>query len=103
MDSRMWDDQFDVFAQHYRVIRYDMRGFGNSDLPTESISFHGDLYSLLNFLDIEKACVLGLSVGGSIAINFTLTHPEMVDKLILVAAGLGGYQSSEENNQKGAE
>ena len=48
LDTRMWDDQFDIFAQHYQVVRYDVRGFGQSALPTdEPYARPNDLKSLL--------------------------------------------------------
>lgn len=103
VDSRSWDDQFDTFAQHYKVIRYDLPGFGKSDLPTQSFAMHENLYGLLKFLGIEKVYVLGLSLGGSIDTNFALAHPEMVDALILVAPGVGGYSMSEANRALGDE
>ncbi|HEU5377227.1 MAG TPA: alpha/beta hydrolase [Ktedonobacteraceae bacterium] len=91
MDRRMWDDQFHVFAQHYQVIRYDVRGFGKSDLPPVSYADRQDLYELLNALGVEKTYLLGLSLGGSIAIDFTLEHPSMVDALILVGSPVPGF------------
>jgi 3-oxoadipate enol-lactonase len=93
-DHRMWDPQFTEFAQHFRTIRYDMRAFGKSR-NTEDVEFsnHQDLYDLLQHLGVDKAYVLGASRGGQIAIDFTLEHPEMVDALIPVAAGVGGFQA----------
>lgn len=99
-DRRMWDDQFMAFARGYRVIRYDVRGFGKSKLPEEPYSDVQDLYSLLRFLNIDKAHVLGLSMGGGIAINFTLEHPDMVDALIPVASSLRGYRPPADVMQK---
>jgi pimeloyl-ACP methyl ester carboxylesterase len=93
VDSRMWDDQFDEFAKRYRVVRYDMRGFGKSEFSMGPLSHVEDLYALLKFLKIEKASLMGLSLGGMVATDFTLEHPEMVEKLILPAASLRGYQS----------
>jgi 3-oxoadipate enol-lactonase len=92
-DSRMYDDQFNTFAQRYRVVRFDIRGFGQSDLPLndEPVALHEDLYGLLTFLGIKKTYVLGMSMGGSIALDFTLSHPDMVDALILVSSGVSGY------------
>ena len=92
-DKSSWDNQFLVFAQHYKVIRYDLRGFGSSGLITEPYSQREDLSALLKFLGIEKTYLLGLSGSGSLAIDFTLEHPEMIDALIAVSAGLSGYQS----------
>jgi len=95
VDNHSWDDQFDELAQHFKVIRYDMRGFGDSGMlknGMEPYSMERDLYSLLQFLGIEKAYMLGLSMGGSLAIDFTLQYPEMVDALITVGAGLSGSE-----------
>ena len=90
-DSRFWDDQFGVFAQRYRVVRYDARGFGRSPATTGPFYLHEDLYALLRFLGIERAALVGVSMGGGTAIGFTLTHPEMVTALGPVGAGLSGF------------
>jgi 3-oxoadipate enol-lactonase len=92
-DSRMYDDQFNTFAERYRVVRFDIRGFGQSDLPPddEPVALHEDLYGLLAFLGIKKTYMLGMSMGGAIALDFTLSHPDMVDALILVSSGVSGY------------
>jgi len=98
LDRRSWDEQFAVFAQRYRVIRYDQRGFGDSGLITkgEPYSDRQDLYTLMQFLGIESAYLMGVSGGGALAIDFTLEHPEMVDALIPVTAGVNGFRPSEE-------
>ena len=93
VNSGLWDDQFDVFAQHCRVLRYDVRGYGQSKPPTAYYSNHGDLRDLMDFLGIEHATVLGLSMGGGIAIDFALAYPDHTAALIPVAAGLGGYHN----------
>lgn len=90
VDSRLWDDQFHVFAKHFSVLRYDLRGYGKSKFPDKSFSHVDDLYALLRFLKIEKASFVGLSLGGNIAMEFALAHPEMTDKLVLVASSLRG-------------
>lgn len=73
LDRRSWDDQFAVFAQRYRVIRYDQRGFGDSGLIAkgDSYSARQDLYALMQFLDIESVYLMGVSAGGALAIDFT--------------------------------
>jgi pimeloyl-ACP methyl ester carboxylesterase len=91
MDRRMWDDQFAVFARHYRLVRYDVRGFGKSELPQVLYADRQDLYALLTSLGIEKTYLLGLSLGGMVAIDFTLAYPQMVDALILVGSPVPGY------------
>src|SRR5438270_10481819 len=75
MDRRMWDDQFAAFAEHYQVIRYDVRGFGKTELPQAPYSDRQDLYDLLQALGVTKTLLLGLSLGGEVAIDFTLEHP----------------------------
>ena len=89
-DSRMWDDQFKVFAEHYKVIRYDLRGSGKSEIPKKRWSHVEDLHRLLRFLHVDKVYLLGLSRGGWISADFTLEHPEMVDALILASSNLDG-------------
>jgi pimeloyl-ACP methyl ester carboxylesterase len=102
-DSRMWDQQFQVFAQRYTVIRYDLRGYGKTAMPAGAFASHEDLAGLLSFLRVEKAHLVGLSYGGRIAINFTLTHPEMVATLVLGAPSVGGHPPSPDVQRCGAE
>ncbi|MFH0937764.1 MAG: alpha/beta hydrolase [Planctomycetota bacterium] len=97
LDSRMWDDQFDVFARSYRVIRYDARGHGKSALPTNEPYIPAeDLNALLERLEIRQANILGLSMGGAIAIDFTLLFPKVVSGLILVDSRPDGWKASPE-------
>ena len=90
-DCSMWDQQWSEFAKHFRVIRYDTRGFGRTTTQDVSFSNRQDLYDLLRHLGVDKTYLIGISRGGQIAIDFTLEHPEMVDALIPVAAGFSGY------------
>jgi pimeloyl-ACP methyl ester carboxylesterase len=99
LDCRAWDEQFEVFAKFYKVIRYDIRGIGKSARPAKPFSHSHDLYSLLKFLEVRKAHLLGLSFGGSIAVDFALEHPEMIDRLILAAAGTSSDAKDKENMQ----
>lgn len=93
LDTRMWDDQFETFARRYQVIRYDARGFGRSAVPAgESYAPADDLRALMSFLGVEHACVVGLSMGGGIAIDFALSYPEASDALVAVDSLLGGYR-----------
>jgi pimeloyl-ACP methyl ester carboxylesterase len=91
LDHRMWDDQLAPFAAHYRVLRYDVRGFGRSSLPTEPYSSAQDLKALLDHLAIPRAHIVGLSAGGGIAIDFALAYPEATASLIAVDAALNGH------------
>ena len=90
VDSRQWNDQMKEFAKHHRVLRYDLRGFGRSAAAPQPFSHIEDLRALMDFLKIERATVVGLSLGGIIAADFALEHPERVDRLVLVGAGLRG-------------
>jgi 3-oxoadipate enol-lactonase len=95
LDTRMWDSQFFEFAQSYHVIRFDLRGMGQTKMTDDPYSLHGDIYALLKSLGIDKAYVAGLSLGGMAAMEFALAHPEMVDGLVLVSAGLLGHPRTE--------
>ena len=92
VDRRMWDEQFQVFAEQYRVVRYDLRGIGNSRLTPGPFSHRHDLYQLFKHLGIERAHLLGCSMGGGAMIDFALEYPEMTTSLVLVSSALGGYQ-----------
>jgi len=91
-DRRMWDDQWPAFRSKYRVVRYDMRGFGKSPMTPGPFSNRQDLYRLMGYLEIEQAHFIGCSMGGMTIIDFAFEHPEMVSSLILVAASVSGYQ-----------
>ena len=101
-DSRCWDSQFDVFSKEYQVLRYDLRGFGRSDLPNMGTvySHTEDLVSLLDYLNIKKAHILGHSFGGKIAFDFVLNNPNKVISLILPDAAMDvpGLKVSEDVN-----
>lgn len=93
-DNRMWDDQFAAFAQRYRVIRYDHRGYGQSSMPAGPFAFYDDLHALLRLLGVTQATVVGVSMGGATAINFALKYPEMAAALVVVGSGLEGMEIS---------
>jgi 3-oxoadipate enol-lactonase len=89
---RMWDGQVPAFAERYRVIRYDTRGFGRTE--TEDIEFadRADAAAVLDHVGADSAYVVGQSRGGSIALDLLLERPERVDALVSVAGGVGGYE-----------
>ncbi len=95
-DSRMWDAQFAAFAQHYRVVRYDWRGYGKSAVPALPFALHEELAELLTHLGIARAHLVGISYGGKITLDFTLAHPAMVEKLVLAVPSVSGAQPSPE-------
>ena len=91
-DRRMWDAQFHAFAESQRVIRYDRRGFGETETGAEVYSHHRDLHQLLEKLGVESATLVGCSQGGKTVIDFTLEHPERTRALVLIASALGGFE-----------
>jgi pimeloyl-ACP methyl ester carboxylesterase len=92
LHHRMWDAQFEFFARHFYVVRYDARGFGRSSLPQEEPYSHAaDLKAFLDHLDITQTHLVGLSMGAMIALEFDLTHPGAVDRLVLVNSAMKGH------------
>lgn len=94
-NCQMWDAQWEAFTQDYRVIRYDVRGFGRSGMAPGPFSHREDLSQVLRLLRVERACLVGSSMGGYLAIDFALEHPEMVAALIPVDAGVSGETPSD--------
>lgn len=93
-DSRMWDTQFEVFSKEFHVIRFDLRGFGRSNMPTGKFANLEDVRGLLDYLDVGSAHVLGISFGGMIALDLALAHPDYVDSLVLAAPSVSGARPS---------
>src|SRR5258708_24662778 len=71
-DRRMWDGQFPVFAKQFRVIRFDMRGYGNTEPVAAEYNNAADLYGLLRFLNVNGAFLGGCSLGGGTDMYFAL-------------------------------
>lgn len=85
-----WANQVPAFSEHYKVLTYDVRGHGQTDLPEGELTTElwvEDLYGLLKALNVGETYLLGHSMGGAIALQFTLTHPEMVKALVLSNSG----------------
>ena len=92
LDHRMWDDQVAPFARHHRVVRCDLRGYGRSPRPTKrSPAPAEDVMALLAHLGSAPVHVVGHSLGGAVAVDLALAHPEAVRSLTLVGAGLAGF------------
>jgi pimeloyl-ACP methyl ester carboxylesterase len=88
-DLRMWDGQVGPLSAKRQVLRYDARGYGQSGPASGSYAHAEDLRTLLDVLEIERAVVLGVSMGGEIAVQTALTYPERVSGLI-VSTSLAG-------------
>jgi len=95
-DTYLWSKQVPAFSTQHRVVVFDNRGSGESDKPDEPYSipmFVADTLGLMQALGIERAHVLGASLGGLIAQELVLTHPEMVDRLVLACTTSNGPRS----------
>jgi pimeloyl-ACP methyl ester carboxylesterase len=91
-DRRFWDRQFPALANKYKVVRYDIRGYGKSALPDSNVMYRDvdDLNALMNFLEIKKANLCGLSLGSNIVIDFALSHPEKCISIICCGPRVAG-------------
>lgn len=91
-DSRTWDGQLEVFSKRYRVVRYDARGYGRSSRPEPGIPYShvDDLVAVMDAVEVDRAALVGCSMGASTAIDAALTHPARVTGLALAGSGING-------------
>ncbi len=92
---RMWDAQVAAFKDRYTVVRYDERGFGQTKTDDVPYSNFDDLLHLLDHLAIDRTHLVGNSRGGQIALDFTLANPDRVRSLVLVGAGMSGFDADD--------
>jgi 3-oxoadipate enol-lactonase len=93
VDSRMFDAQVDsLVGAGYRAVRFDFRGFGRSERPEAPYSNLADAVAVLDALEIERAAVVGCSLGGAVDLGLAIEHPDRVSALVLAASGIPGYQ-----------
>jgi 2-hydroxy-6-oxonona-2,4-dienedioate hydrolase len=92
-DSRQWNNEFVHFAQRYRVVRYDLRGYGRSEPVEGEFSHMADLANLLDYVKSrDPLVVMGCSMGGGLAMDFALAFPARVAALIMVDSGPSGLE-----------
>jgi pimeloyl-ACP methyl ester carboxylesterase len=92
LDSRMFDAQWERLTQNYRVIRYDMRGYGKSSPVTGPVSRRNDLAQLLDHLAITQAHLVGCSNGGEIMLDVALEYPQLALSLTMVCSTPSGFE-----------
>jgi 3-oxoadipate enol-lactonase len=92
VDRHMWDPVWESLTAGYRVIRPDFRGFGETPVSLEPYTNWSDLADLLRELDAAPAHVIGVSNGGAASLDLALAEPGLVDRLVLVAPGLPGWE-----------
>lgn len=90
-DRRMWDEVMPLLARGHRTIRFDLRGYGDTPLPDGPFCWTEDARELLRWLGIERADVVGVSVGAGIALDLALARPGLVRRLVLVAPGFSSW------------
>lgn len=84
-----WQELLPLLSQHRRVIALEMQGHGHTadiDRPFGIDAFASDVAGVLQYLHIPKATILGYSMGGTVAIQFSIRYPAMVDKLIVISS-----------------
>jgi pimeloyl-ACP methyl ester carboxylesterase len=103
-DSRQWNNEFTHFVQNYRVLRYDIRGYGQSEPVDGEFSNLGDLTALLDHLKFDEPLTLmGCSMGGGLAMDFALANPTRVKAIIMVGSGPSGLELDVPDSPKFAE
>ena len=93
-DSGLWEPVVPFLAERFRTIRTDLRFFGRSTGPAMPWSWHDDVIGVLDELGIERAGLVGLSLGGRIALDVALALPERLWAVVGVAPGLGGHNGA---------
>jgi 3-oxoadipate enol-lactonase len=93
-DSGLWEPVVPFLAERFRTIRTDLRFFGRSTGPAVSWSWHDDVVGVLDELGVERAALVGLSMGGRIALDVALAHPERLWAVAGVAPGLAGHDDA---------
>nr|MDT0660302.1 alpha/beta hydrolase [Micromonospora sp. DSM 115978] len=96
-DRRMWRGQV-ALAGRFRLIALDLRGYGESDLPSTPFAHHDDVVGLLDALGIDRATLVGCSFGGSVAIDTALAHPDRVAALALFGTAVSGHDWTAETS-----
>src|SRR6266704_4822975 len=93
-DYRSWESQVRHFARCYRCITYNARGYPPSDVPADGERYsqaraRDDIRAVLDALKIDKAHIVGLSMGGFAALHFGFTYPQRARSLVVAGCGSG--------------
>ncbi len=88
---RMWDDQAAAFSDSYRVIRFDTRGFGQTESEDAEFSNRADAIAVLDHLGAGPSHLVGQSRGGIIGLDLVIEHPSRFRSFVSVASGVGGF------------
>lgn len=102
-DRRMWDGPFEELARDHRVLRVDLRGYGDTPEATEPHRLGDDLHEAMGAAGLDTALVVGNSFGGRASMELAVLHPERVTALLLLASGVPDHDWSQELRTYGAE
>lgn len=102
-DSRMWDTQWVEWSRSHRLLRLDFRGYGRSPIEPGPYASARDVLDVMDRHGFERAAIVGVSLGGRVALEIALAQPERVSTLVLVGAGLPGHEWSDEQRAIWAE
>lgn len=107
-DLRSFEPQMRFFSRHYRCIAYNARGYPPSDVPREAARYsqeraRDDIRAVLDALAIDKAHVVGLSMGGFAVLHFGFTYPERARSLVIAGCGYGAERDQRQKFQEESE
>lgn len=107
-DHRSWEPQVRFFGRRHRCITYGARGYPPSDVPESVQSYSqkraaADILAVIDGVGIDKAHVVGLSMGGFATLHFGLDHPERALSLVAAGVGYGAEKTREAEFRHGAE
>jgi pimeloyl-ACP methyl ester carboxylesterase len=95
-DRRQWEEQMaQLEAEGYYVIAYDRRGFGQTESEDVPFNHVVDLEAVLDSLGLNAAVLVGNSLGGGIAIDFAIEHPDRIVALVLIGTAITGFEGEE--------
>jgi 3-oxoadipate enol-lactonase len=92
---RMWDPQVPALADDHFVVRFDARGFGQTDTEDGEFSNRADALALLDHLGVARGTLIGCSRGGTIALDLAVEHPDRVAGLVVIGSGPSGFPDTE--------
>ena len=93
--SSVWDDVWPAFCRRFHTVRFDRRGYGRSPASPNWHSETDDLAAIVRQVRATRVTLVGSSHGGEISINYALEHPDMMKRLVLVGAVVGGFPYTE--------
>ena len=107
-DARSWEPQVRYFSRRYRVITYNARGYPPSDVPTDVSAYSQmqaveDIVGLMRHLQIDRAHLVGLSMGGYAVLHFGLNYPAMARSIVIGGCGYGAVSGDREKFQQDVE